>query len=85
VAGKRVAVHRLAWEFSNGEIPQGMFVCHRCDNPKCFEVSHLFLGTAADNMADKIAKGRGRGGRVTGTMNHNHGNSAVRAKDGRFA
>lgn len=50
--------HRVSWEFCNGPIPSGLCVLHRCDNPKCLNVSHLFLGTKADNNADKLAKGR---------------------------
>lgn len=50
--------HRVAWEEANGPIPDGMMVLHRCDNPPCVNVAHLFLGTAADNTADMIAKGR---------------------------
>lgn len=51
-------VHRLAWEEVHGPIPKGMFVLHRCDNPPCFLVDHLFLGTTTDNMRDCKAKGR---------------------------
>ena len=50
--------HRAAWTLTNGPIPEGMYVCHRCDNPPCVNVEHLFLGDDADNMADKCAKGR---------------------------
>jgi len=57
---KKVA-HRVAWETANGPIPPGMCICHHCDNPRCINVSHLFIGTHADNMADMAAKGRAPG------------------------
>lgn len=61
--GKRNRLaHRVSFELANGPIPGGMFVCHRCDVPLCIEPTHLFLGTAADNTADMIAKGRGARG-----------------------
>lgn len=51
-------VHRRAWERANGAIPAGLFVLHRCDNPACINVDHLWLGTATDNNRDREAKGR---------------------------
>jgi hypothetical protein len=50
--------HRVAWALAYGAIPEGLLVLHRCDNPRCVRPEHLFLGTSADNVADRNAKGR---------------------------
>jgi hypothetical protein len=50
--------HRWTWRQANGPIPPGMMVCHHCDNPGCVNLAHLYLGTAADNAADMVARGR---------------------------
>ena len=55
------APYRRFWEMKHGPKPNGFCICHKCDNPSCVRISHLFIGTQKDNMADLKAKGRRKG------------------------
>ncbi len=69
--GRTIGAHRLSWIFTNGPIPEGLYVCHHCDNPRCVRPDHLFLGTSKDNQVDASRKGRSRG-RVGHGEHNNH-------------
>lgn len=56
--GRGIKVHREMWTINKGAIPDGMCICHTCDNPACINIDHLFLGTRKDNMIDMVRKGR---------------------------
>jgi hypothetical protein len=56
--GKNWRVHRLLWTITKGDIPVGHVLCHRCDNPPCCNPEHLFVGNDADNVLDRMRKGR---------------------------
>lgn len=74
--GKLVRLHRAVWEHHNGTIPDKMVICHKCDNPGCINIEHLFVGTQADNVKDMWSKGRAN--ILSGERN---GGSKLKAKD----
>jgi hypothetical protein len=59
-SGKLVRLHRAVWEREHGVIEAGKVICHACDNPACINLSHLFIGSQADNIRDMESKGRRR-------------------------
>lgn len=58
VKNKATYAHRVAWEMENGPIPEGGYILHKCDNRRCVNPEHLFLGDFDENMADMVNKGR---------------------------
>ncbi len=70
VNGKSLSAHRLAWELTYGKIPIGLLVLHKCDNVKCINPNHLFIGTDQTNQQDKVNKQRQARGQT-------HGNSKL--------
>lgn len=59
-------VHRLVWAEQNGPIPAGGMILHKCDNPPCYDLDHLYLGDGWDNARDKSDRGR-----IAGAKNPN--------------
>lgn len=76
--GRLWRAHRLAWTLTNGDIPSGYHVCHSCDVPACINPDHLFLGTDADNMRDKVRKGRQPRGEVVGLITRGEKNGCAK-------
>jgi hypothetical protein len=68
VPGGPVTTHIFSWKLTNGPIPEGMCVCHKCDNPPCVRPDHLFLGTHLENIKDRDKKDR----TAHGVRNYRH-------------
>lgn len=82
--GKSIRATRVVWMLTNGPIPKGMFVCHRCDHPPCCNPKHLFLGSPGQNIRDAVSKNRMatglRHGRYTRPENSARGTGHANAK-----
>ncbi len=79
--GGPIRAHRLSYIFHCGPIPCGKYVLHRCDNPECTNPDHLYVGSHADNMADKVSRGRAYTGSHAGEL---HGMSKLKETDVRM-
>jgi hypothetical protein len=83
--GKRqILAHRFSYELANGPISDGLYICHRCDNPLCIRPDHLFAGTQADNMRDQSEKRMHYNQRKSHCM-HGHaleGDNLIQRKNG---
>jgi hypothetical protein len=79
--GKLDYTHRIAWKLLHGEIPDGLHVLHKCDNRKCVNPKHLFLGTHQDNIRDMIEKNRqARGSKCGSAILHENDISQIRKR-----
>ena len=73
IKGKTIHAHRYSYQINIGDIPKGMFICHKCDNRKCVNPNHFFLGTNGDNMLDAREKGRMPTAKCPSRTSYNNG------------
>jgi hypothetical protein len=69
IKGLSMGLHRWSWTLFRGPIPDGLFVCHKCDTPQCSNPDHLYLGTPSENQSDSVKRGRQWGPRLKGETN----------------
>ena len=75
-----MGAHRASWIVHYGEIPDKLFVCHKCDVPNCLNPDHLFLGTAKDNVQDMISKSRNAPSAFIGKNGEKHSQAKLNVK-----
>ena len=78
---RKCLAHRVSWERVNGQIPEGLFVLHKCDVKLCVNPQHLFLGTHSDNMADWVAKGARRASAKTNKVTYEDAQEIIASSD----
>lgn len=83
--GRNFFVHRIAFFLTHGPFPNALKICHKCDNPKCCNPDHLFLGTQADNLHDMFRKDRRPAAKGVGTAAAKLNDAIVREIRERYA